>query len=157
PAQEQAVITAYRNVQQSRHVAGMLGDANPLTRAGHLHAAAQRQALAAEVAQLKKEMPAITTTLVVRERKTPRTTHVHRGGDFLRRGAVVTPEVPAVLPPLRRTPDVSPGVSPTRLDFARWVVSPKNPLTARVTVNRFWQAYFGTGLVETENDFGTQG
>jgi hypothetical protein len=157
PAQEQAVATAYRSLQQSRHVAGMLGDPNPLTRAAHLFAATRRQALAAEVAQLNKQMPAITTTLVVRERKTPRTTRVHLGGDFLRKGAVVTPDVPAVLPPLRRASDVNPGVAPNRLDFARWAVDPKNPLTARVTVNRFWQAYFGAGLVETENDFGTQG
>ena len=74
------------------------------------------------------------------------------GGDFLRKGAVVTPGVPAVLPPLPAA-----GRSPNRLDLARWLVDPKNPLTARVTVNRFWQHYFGLGLVETENDFGTQG
>ena len=76
------------------------------------------------------------------------------GGDFTRTGDRVEPGVPAVLPPL---PTPSRGDRPDRLDLARWLVDPRNPLTARVTVNRIWQAYFGRGLVETENDFGTQG
>jgi hypothetical protein len=88
---------------------------------------------------------------VLKERATPRVTHIHLAGDFLRKGAVVAPDVPRVLPPLAKKD------RPTRLDLARWLVDGKNPLTGRVTMNRFWQQYFGTGIVETENDFGTQG
>jgi hypothetical protein len=118
--------------------------------------------------QLRARMPKVPTTLVLSERPMPRATHVHLGGDFLRKGARVTPGVPAVLHPLRTLdlsaradrqarPKKSGSRQPNRLDLARWLVDPKNPLTPRVTVNRFWQHYFGTGLVETENDFGIQG
>jgi len=94
----------------------------------------------------------ITTTMVMQERAAPRQTHIHVRGDFLRPGAAVRPNVPAALPHLPA------GVkTPNRLDLARWLVSPENPLTSRVTVNRIWQQYFGRGLVDTENDFGTQG
>ncbi len=101
--------------------------------------------------ELKQQVPVIPTTLVVQERKTPRTTYVQLGGDFLRKGATVTPGTPAVLHPLPQKDKFN------RLDFATWLFDRRNPLTARVIVNRFWQAYFGLGLVETENDFGTQG
>jgi hypothetical protein len=94
------------------------------------------------------------TTLVLRERATPRATHILRGGDFTRPGARVGPGTPAILPPLGK-PSAT-GI-PNRLDLARWLVRPDHPLTVRVIVNRVWGHYFGLGLVETENDFGTRG
>ncbi len=96
----------------------------------------------------------------------PRKTHVMIRGDFLRRGVEVQPDTPGVLPPLLllRPPVRGRGAggegereTPTRLDLARWLVSPHNPLTPRVTVNWVWQKYFGRGLVATLEDFGTQG
>ncbi len=96
--------------------------------------------------------PAGPKTLVLAERAVPRETHVMLGGDFTRKGVKVAPGTPAVLPPLPKL-----DRRPTRLDLARWLVGPENPLTARVFVNRVWGVYFGTGLVATENDFGTQG
>src|SRR6266568_6756352 len=105
--------------------------------------------------KLKSDTPKVTTTLVMRELPEPRETHVFIKGDFTRPGEKVNPAVPAVLPPLvagraRAQPF-------NRLDLARWIVATNNPLTARVIVNRVWQQYFGKGIVETENDFGTQG
>lgn len=103
-----------------------------------------------ELAKLKKSTPSVTTTLVMSERKEPRETHVFIKGDFTRPSEVVTPNVLKVLHPLA-------AEKPNRLDLAEWLVDRKNPLVARVTVNRIWQVYFGKGLVETENDFGSQG
>jgi hypothetical protein len=105
----------------------------------------------AGVDALRKRLPDLTTALVMRELPEPRQAFIHLGGDFLRRGVDVEPGVPAVLPPLETA-----GV-PNRLDLARWLVSRENPLTARVTVNRVWQHYFGKGMVDTQDDFGTQG
>jgi hypothetical protein len=85
------------------------------------------------------------------EMPVPRDTFVLTRGEYNRRGEKVNPGVPASLPPL------SPGVANDRLGFARWLVSPVNPLTARVAVNRYWQMYFGNGLVKTVDDFGSQG
>ena len=83
----------------------------------------------------------------------PRTTHVLLKGDFLRPGEPVTPATPAVLPPL---PPAASG-PPTRLDLARWLVHPQNPLAARVFVNRVWGRLFATPLVRSDEDFGTRG
>lgn len=114
------------------------------------------QGIVREVAGLQKQIAALNktvpTTLVMKELDQPRDTFVHVRGNFLVKGKPVTPGVPAVLP--------EPVVDEdrfTRLDLARWLVDPEHPLTARVTVNRVWQRYFGQGLVQTENDFGTQG
>jgi hypothetical protein len=100
--------------------------------------------------ELRRREPKLTTALVMRELPQPREAYIHLGGDFTRKGVAVKPAIPAVLPQL-------PAEANTRLDFARWLVDDRNPLTARVTVNRYWQEYFGKGLVDTENDFGTQG
>ena len=78
-----------------------------------------------------------------------RATKIHVRGNFRAPGATVEPGVPQVFPPLDGPAD--------RLSLARWLVSAENPLTARVTVNRFWETLFGRGIVETSEDFGTQG
>jgi len=115
-----------------------------------------RKPLAVKLGSLKREedqlLKAVPKTLVMRNRKEPRESHIHIRGDFLRKGARVTGGTPAVMPSL-------PGdvTIPSRLDLANWLVDAEHPLTSRVTVNRFWQHLFGSGLVSTENDFGTQG
>jgi hypothetical protein len=101
--------------------------------------------------QLRKQMPKVTRTLIMRELAKPRQSYIHLGGDFMRKGANVEPGVLAVLPPLPE------GVPRNRLALAKWMVQKNNPLTARVTANRIWQKYFGKGIVDTENDFGVMG
>jgi mono/diheme cytochrome c family protein len=90
---------------------------------------------------------------IMRERppKNRRKSYVLKQGDYLFHGGEVSPGVPALFGPLRR------GVAADRLSLARWLVDRRNPLTARVAVNRIWAQLFGRGLVETEEDFGTQG
>jgi len=102
-------------------------------------------------AEIKRVQGKVTTTLVMRERPVARVTNVQVRGDFLRKGDAVQPGFP---PALGATPA---GKRLSRLDLTRWLTSRDNPLTARVTVNREWQKFFGRGLVETENDFGMQG
>src|SRR5262249_29046765 len=84
-----------------------------------------------------------------------RKTHVMIRGDFLRPGVQVEPGMPGVL--YRFQANGSQPVGLTRLDLANWLIDAKNPLTARVTVNWVWQRYFGRGIVNTLEDFGTQG
>jgi len=106
-----------------------------------------------EIAALAKKFPSAPTTLVMRERPAdhPRKTFVHRRGEYLQPGEEVRPGGLSALPP------VPAGEPPNRLTFAKWLVSPANPLAARVAVNRAWAAFFGRGIVRTTEDFGYQG
>ena len=92
------------------------------------------------------------TSLTMRDLPQKRETHLFIKGDFTRPADVVTEGTPSVLPAFKKE-----SAKATRLDLARWIVDRRNPLTARVIVNRVWLQYFGKGIVETENDFGTQG
>lgn len=105
----------------------------------------------AELTKLKKTVPAVTSTLVMQEAKSSRESFLFIKGDFTRHGDRVYPGTLHILHPLEKKEN------PNRLDLAQWLVDKRNPLVARVTVNRIWQVYFGHGLVETDNDFGTQG
>ena len=107
-----------------------------------------------EWADYKKKAPKLATATahVMTRRGSPRVTHIHKRGDFLNRGARVDVHTPGFLHKL-----VPRGAAPDRLDLARWVTSPKNPLTARVAANQVWKQLFGRGLVATSEDFGSQG
>jgi hypothetical protein len=94
---------------------------------------------------------AIPRVMVMENMPKPRPTYLLEKGLYDKHGPEVTAATPAKMPPL-------PARAPrNRLGLARWLVAPENPLTARVTVNRFWQQFFGTGLVKTPEDFGVQG
>jgi len=90
------------------------------------------------------------TTLVMQELDKPRVTRVFGRGDFRTPKEVVTPHVPAILNPVPEGPA-------NRHTLARWLVDRRNPLTARVQVNRLWAELFGRGLVSTVEDFGVKG
>ena len=107
--------------------------------------------LAALAKQIEGTDLAIPTALIMEDLAMPRPTHILIRGEYTRLGEAVSADTPRVLPPLAE------GLPRNRLGLARWLVDPANPLTARVTVNRFWQSLFGTGLVRTAEDFGTQG
>src|SRR5690606_6399266 len=91
-------------------------------------------------------------TFVMADLPTPRESFVMERGQYDKPGEKVSRGVPSFLPPL---PARAADRDYNRLDFANWLVSGEHPLTARVTVNRFWQQFFGTGLVKTSMDFGS--
>ena len=123
----------------------------------------QTSTLAEQVKQKEKELGRLQTVrdelersvpiaLVMKERKDVRPAYILKRGAYDQPGDEVSRNTPAFLPPLK-----SSGTLTTRLDLARWVTDKRHPLTARVTVNRFWQQFFGVGLVKTSEDFGSQG
>jgi hypothetical protein len=97
---------------------------------------------------------AIPGTMVFGDLPVPRDSYVMLRGQYDKKGEKVKPGTPAILPPLKLD---DPDRRANRLDLAKWIVSTENPLTARVAVNRLWQQFFGTGIVKTSADFGTQG
>ncbi len=130
------------------------------------HVDAESKTLKTELADLPKRREAIEkaipVTMVMAEQTPRRQTFVLKRGQYDQRGEPVSTGLPSVL-------DVATGGSPvvppspavnaplSRLDLARWLTNPAHPLTARVAVNRWWELLFGTGLVETSEDFGIQG
>ncbi len=114
--------------------------------------------LIAELRSLQEKRKAlddsIPSTFVFKDLAMPRPSFVMMRGAYDRPGDKVEPAVPAIFPPLTKA---APDARATRLDLAKWLVAKENPLTSRVTVNRFWQQLFGVGLVKTSYDFGTQG
>jgi hypothetical protein len=109
----------------------------------------QYNALKGKRDRLDREIP---RAMVMKERKQVRPTHVRIRGEYDALGEVVTRNTPTFLPAMKKV-----GETATRMNLAEWFVDPENPLTARVAVNRFWQQFFGTGLVKTSEDIGAQG
>ena len=127
-AENQAIFTAWRNSQK------------------------QFASINAQIAALEKTYPEANTSvlhLAQPPKDLQRTTHLLDRGVWNRPKKVIQPKTPSALHSARQTPR-------NRLEFARWLADEKSPLTARVQVNRVWQSIFGSGLVETAEDFGTR-
>jgi hypothetical protein len=147
PARQRAILsvpTARRTEQQRRDAATLFRSVSPIFKP-------TRDRLASLQANVREL--GIVTALVMKEKAghDRPATFVRRRGNFLDKGQQVFADVPGVL---HRLPE---DAMPNRLGLARWLVDEENPLTARVTVNRAWEQFFGRGLVETSEDFGAQG
>ncbi len=101
-----------------------------------------------QIGNLRKNNPRV---MIMQDVANYRKTHMLTRGSYNKLEGEVTTALPSILPKLERADD------PNRLDLAQWLVDKKHPLTARVTANRIWQQFFGTGLVKTTEDFGVQG
>lgn len=159
PVNEVGVIAAQRRVDEIAAIAEprRSDSERAKIRACYLaeYAPAELIASQAEAAKAKRQrdtfFESIPTTMVMQELPEPKPAFLLTRGAYDRPGEQVERGVPSFLPPLRDE------ASNDRLALARWLVDPQHPLTARVTVNRFWQMLLGRGLVETSEDFGSQG
>ncbi|HEY4312225.1 MAG TPA: DUF1553 domain-containing protein [Pirellulales bacterium] len=119
------------------------------------HAAVGLRAAFDQLSSLRREhekfVDSIPTTMVMEDVQPRRDTFLLRRGRYDQPGEKVLPGIPAFLPAAAESRIEN------RLGLARWLVDPANPLTARVTVNHYWQLFFGTGLVRSVDDFGAQG
>ncbi|WP_417851664.1 PSD1 and planctomycete cytochrome C domain-containing protein [Thalassoglobus sp.] len=121
---------------------------NVTTDAGYI---AVRDGLAAKNKAKTDLNNAITTTLIWKEKAKPEPAYILTRGEYDQPGEEVSRRTPGFLPPMAE------GLPNDRMGLAQWLISREHPLTARVTINRFWQQFFGTGLVKTSEDFGSQG
>jgi len=128
--------------EQLRHYDRVTRDANWIAAVDTLKEARKAES------EIIEKIPEI---MVMREMDEPRQAFILNRGEYNLRGEEVFAGTPEVFPGL---PD---GVPNNRLGFAQWLISPEHPLTARVSVNRYWQLIFGMGLVSTSEDFGNQG
>ncbi len=135
---------AQRTPEQNNQLAAVFRSVSPLL-----------QPTRDKIAQFQKSLDklGIMTTLIMGDRQTfdRPSTYVHIRGAYLSKADKVYADVPAILNPLPE------DQMPNRLGLAYWLVDEDNPLTARVAVNRYWESFFGRGIVETSEDFGTQG
>jgi hypothetical protein len=133
----------------------MRGDQTALRKFYRENISPAQSSLRDQLAALRKEQDQTEsterTTMVMEEMAKPRDTFILLRGQYDQHGDKVSPDVPKSLPPLPQ------GAPHNRLGLAEWLVSPTNPLTARVAVNRYWQTFFGIGIVKTSGDFGSQG
>ena len=167
PSKEQslALTTSNKRIkEQEERVAALEAE---LTEAGHESEAPEAkeatERVGQELAKAKKELQilakrksalekAIPVSLVMKERKDVRPTHILIRGAYDQPGEMVERNTPGFLPPIQQS-----GRIKSRMDLAKWLVDSSHPLTARVTTNRIWQQFLGVGLVKTSEDFGTQG
>jgi hypothetical protein len=139
-------VAVFNTALTPTEIAGLAGEQAPV---------AVIRALKDKVAKINHERQPLNTAeraMVMRERTPPRKAHIRIRGAYDQPGEEVQRGTPAFLPPLRAS-----GPMTNRMDLANWLVAPEHPLTARVTVNRFWQQFSGVGLVKTSEDFGAQG
>ena len=146
-------VSAEIEVLLARPKEALTGEEQGILRSWFLDHSKDVAAARKPIEAMRRKFPKPSTTLVMQERPQEhlRPTYRHHRGEFLSPREVVRPEVLPFLPPLAK------DQSRDRLGLARWLVDPRNPLTARVTVNRYWAELFGEGIVPTLDDFGYTG